>query len=130
MFLREAKTKRADGRSVTYLQLVESVWDSAKGRPTHRLVHSFGRADRLDVDAVRRLVGSLSKYLPEGAPSTTPERRITATQPIGVAWLVRGIWAQLGLDRFFASRLEREGLVARYAQALLGMVLNRQMKRR
>lgn len=125
MFIREAKTKRADGTSVTYLQLVESVWDGTKGRPTHRLVYSFGRADRLDLEAIRRLVGSLSKYLPEGATSTGPEHRITATRPIGVAWLVEGIWAQLGLDRFFASRLEREGLMARYAQALLGMVVNR-----
>ncbi len=123
MFLRETKTKRAAGEPVTYLQLVESVWDSEKRRPSQRLIHSFGRADQLDVEALRRLVGSLSKYLPEGAPSAG--RRITHTQPIGVAQLVSGLWSELGLDRFFVRRLEHEGLLARYADALLGMVLNR-----
>jgi hypothetical protein len=125
MFLRETKARRASGAEVTYLQLVESVWDSEKGRPSQRLIYSFGRADQLDLEGLRRLVGSLAKYLPEGIASVGPDRRITATQPIGVTQVVRGLWSQLGLDRFFARRLEHEGLLPRYADALLGMVLNR-----
>lgn len=125
MFLRETKARRSSGATVTYLQLVESVWDSEKGRPSQRLIYSFGRADQLDVEGLRRLIGSLSKYLPEGAPSADPKRRILATKPVGTAQVVSGLWSQLGLDRFYARRLEHEGLLARYGDALLGMVLNR-----
>ena len=128
VFVREASSKRADGSTVTYLQLVESVWDREKARSVHRVVHNFGRREDLDVEGVRRLVRSLSRYLPEGAPSEQAVgdgRRVLATRPLGTAHLVEGLWRSLGLDGFFRAALKRRGLLERYERALLAMVVNR-----
>lgn len=128
VFVREATSRRADGSTVTYLQLVESVWDREKSRSVHRVVHNFGRKDALDIDGVRRLVTSLSRYLPEGAqqtPASDDGRRVLATRPLGTALLIEGLWKSLGLDGFFRAALKRRGLLDRYERALLGMVVNR-----
>lgn len=128
VFVREASSKRADGSTVRYLQLVESVWDREKARSVHRVVHNFGRRDELDVEGVRRLVKSLSRYLPEGAPGergVEDGRRVLATRPLGTAHLVEGLWRSLGLDGFFRAALKRRGLLERYERALLAMVVNR-----
>ena len=45
MFLRESRHRRKDGQVVTYLQLVENLWNRETGRADTRVVHNFGRAD-------------------------------------------------------------------------------------
>ena len=45
MFVREVSRKNRDGSEVTYVQLVESVWNPETQRPYPKILHSFGRAD-------------------------------------------------------------------------------------
>jgi hypothetical protein len=40
MYLRETKQRRADGSSVTYLQLAESVWDGVRRRSQARIIYT------------------------------------------------------------------------------------------
>ncbi len=127
MFLRESVSRRANGSRVSYLQLVESVWDPERKRSVHQVVHSFGRKDRLDLDALRRLVDSISRHLPETGSREEGDEpaEILATAPLGTAHLIEGLWKELGLDDFFARALRRRRLLPRYERALLGMVVNR-----
>jgi hypothetical protein len=44
------------------------VWDKEKGHARAEVIYSFGRADEIDLDAIRRLVKSLCRFLcPEDA---------------------------------------------------------------
>jgi len=117
----------ADGSRAVYLQLVESRWDRARQRSVPHVIHSFGRREDLDERAVRRLVQSLWKYLPEHSAAVEAARScmVLASRPLGTVWLLEGLWRQLGLGEFFGAALRRRGLLARYERALFGMVLNR-----
>ena len=64
MFVRETTSTRKSGLEVTYLHLAHNAWDP-KRKTTHtKILHSFGRKDKLDLEGIRRLVKSLSSYLP------------------------------------------------------------------
>jgi hypothetical protein len=55
MYLRTIKCKNKDGSVVEYVQLANNVWNKEKGFAQAQAIHSFGRSDQLDVDALRRL---------------------------------------------------------------------------
>jgi hypothetical protein len=55
MYLRTIKCKNKDGSVVEYVQLANNVWNKEKGFAQAQVIHSFGRSDQLDVDALRRL---------------------------------------------------------------------------
>src|SRR4051794_41315647 len=66
----------------------------------------LGREDRLDVAGLRRLVGSINRYLGEDAGSDAGAQvgaepggglSITESRPAGGAWLLDGLWQQLGI---------------------------------
>ena len=60
MFVREVSRKNRDGSRVTYVQLVESVWNPETRRPYPKILHSLGRAD--DVSRAK-LVGLAQNIL-------------------------------------------------------------------
>lgn len=97
MFIK--KTKARSGRNThTYLQLVESVWRD--GRPTHRMVASLGREDKLDPAQVDRLIASLAPY--GKAQMVTPEAiRIIGARQYGTVYALQEVWRRLGLDEVF-----------------------------
>jgi hypothetical protein len=64
MFLRENRHQRVSGKTVVYLQLVESVWDPAAGRAVTRVVYNFGRADDPAVlDKLRTLARGILRHV-------------------------------------------------------------------
>jgi len=125
MFLKETKVKRKSGRTVTYLQLVSTIWDKERKAPRHKVWCSFGRLDRLDKSQIQNLVDKLSTYLDE--PKVTPDDvlRLGETLEFGVPYLVKGVWKVLRLDRFFIEQLKRRKYEKPVHQAILGMVMNR-----
>jgi hypothetical protein len=66
MYLRETKRRNADGSDVSYLALAHNQRDPKTGVPRAQIVHRFGRADRVDREALRRLVKSISRFLDPG----------------------------------------------------------------
>ena len=46
-----------------YLQLTHNEWDPATKTSRPKVLHSFGREDQLDRDAIKRLVASLTRLL-------------------------------------------------------------------
>ena len=63
MYLRTTQRRNKDGSVVRYYALAENVRHPGKGYVEARVVHSFGRADRVDRAALERLVASIRRIL-------------------------------------------------------------------
>ncbi len=66
MYLRETRRRNRDGSEVAYLALAHNERDPDTGMPKARIIHNFGRADRVDREALARLVRSISRFLDPG----------------------------------------------------------------
>jgi hypothetical protein len=128
MYLRTTTRRAADGTLVRYLQLAHNVWDPAARRSTVRVLYHFGREDQLDRDAIRRLIGSLSRALPPGEAliaAAPPELRFSESRPLGGAWALDGLWSRLGLHEILARALRGRRLDPAAERVLFAMVANR-----
>src|ERR687892_1940121 len=63
MYLRTTQRRNRDGSIVRYYALAENVRHPEKGHVEAKVVHSFGRADRLDRAALEQLVRSIRRVL-------------------------------------------------------------------
>lgn len=101
MYVRWTSRKRADGTEACYLQLCHNRWDPSRGCAVPKVLHSFGRRDRLDPEEVRRLMRSLQRVLGQGdAPENgSGGGRVDWrwSMPLGGAWALDCVWRQLGL---------------------------------
>ncbi|MGB3230694.1 MAG: IS1634 family transposase, partial [Mycobacterium sp.] len=100
MYLRESKRRNRDGSTVSYLQLAHSERHPVSGVPSAKVIHSFGRADTVDRDALARLVASISRFLdPQQAITAahTGEIDILDSRCFGGAWLLDQLWGRLGV---------------------------------
>ena len=135
MFVKTSTRRNRDGSRVTYLQLAHSEWDPAAKSSRTKVLYSLGRADELDRTAIERLIASLTRLLGvEPATGPGPERArvvgvpglaFTDSRPLGGAWLLDGLWQQLGIDtllRRLAAGTRRDPIVER---VLFTLVANR-----
>jgi Transposase DDE domain len=100
VFLRETRRTNRDGSVVSYLQLAHNERHPVSGNPVAKVIHSFGRADTVDREALARLVSSISRFL-------TPEQAATAaagggvevldSRRLGTAWTLDRLWERLGI---------------------------------
>ena len=73
MYLRTIQRRNKDGSVVRYVQLAHNVRHPDTGSPVAEVIHSFGREDQLDRDALARLVRSITRYLgPQAELETAP----------------------------------------------------------
>jgi hypothetical protein len=135
VFVKTSTRRNRDGSRVTYLQLAHSEWDPAAKSSRTKVLYSLGRADELDRTAIERLIASLTRLLGvEPATGPGPERArvvgvpglaFTDSRPLGGAWLLDGLWQQLGIDtllRRLAAGTRRDPIVER---VLFTLVANR-----
>src|SRR5690242_11905014 len=132
MYLRTTQRRNKDGSVVRYYALAENVRHPEKGYVEARVVHSFGRADRLDRAALERLVASIRRVLEGevGGPVTAetagaPGVAIEASFGLGVVHLAKALWARLGIGEAIQARLDERQLTAPHATALLAMAAQR-----
>ena len=130
MHLRTTSRRNSDGSEVRYLSLAHNVWDPETHRSNVRILFNLGREDQLDRDAIRRLIGSLSRVLEPGEALAlaSPELRLVESRPYGGAWLLDGLWGRLGLPAILARALDgrrRDPLVER---VLFALVANRALE--
>jgi hypothetical protein len=111
MYLRTIQRRNKDGSVVRYVQLAHNVRHPESGHAVARVLHSFGREDQLDRDALARLVGSLSRYLgvEQRAPAVVDgaggELAFLASRTLGGCWALDGLWRRLGLDEIVRAAL-------------------------
>jgi hypothetical protein len=131
MYLRTTQRRNQDGSVVRYYALAENARDPETGQVRARVVHSFGRADRLDRAALERLVASIRRVLGEdaeaGAVGTSLGKDLVIEEvfELGVVHAVRSLWDQLGIGDAIAARLDTKPAAAAYLAALLAMTLQR-----
>ena len=91
-----------------YVALAHNEWDADTRRSKAKVLYNFGRADRLDRDALTRLVASINRYLGiDEAPaaestqadttSTAEALPFVAARRLGGVWALDSLWGQLGI---------------------------------
>src|SRR3712207_9432245 len=117
MYLRTTQRRNKDGSVVRYYALAENVRHPAKGHVEARVVHNFGRADRLDRAALERLVASIRRVLAgeAGGPvvpaaAAAADIAIEASFGLGVVHVTKALWARLRLGEAIPAPLRARPL--------------------
>ncbi len=129
MYVRTIKRKNKDGSEVEYVQLAHNVWNKEKGFAQAQVVYSFGRRDQLDIDALKRLVKSLSRFLePQDAlelRNQGGDLKFVSSRPAGGAYLLKALWDRLNIGGCLQKALSERSFSAPIGEALFAMVANR-----
>lgn len=127
MFLREVKRSNRNGTQVSYLQLVHNEWDPVVGSSRTKILHSFGRTDQVDTEAIRRLIGSLSRLLDPGAAltATSPELRFVSSRPLGGTDALDGLWKAMGIDTVLNTLVSKRRITSAFERVIFALVANR-----
>jgi transposase len=128
MYVRTISRKNKDGSTTTYVQLAHNVRDPQSGFARAQVLYTFGRSDSLDLDAIRRLVRSLCRFIsPEEALEAPGSQALCfiKSAPLGGAYLLRQIWERLGLQAVLAKALKERDFIFAVEWAVFAMVANR-----
>lgn len=102
-----------------------------------RIVHSFGRADQLDRDALVRLARSIARVCgitilgpggdgaQERGGGLPDDLEILRTVELGTVMVIEALWERLGIGTTLRALLGKGKYAVAYDQALLAMTANR-----
>jgi len=129
MYIRTVTTK-----GVKYVQLAHNYRDPKTGVSKVGVLQSLGRADRLDVEGLKRLVGSICRFLePYEGKALQPGLGLDSpfefigSRELGVPWLFDALWARLGIRKTLESLLAERDYETAVERLVFSMVLNRAM---
>jgi len=132
MYIRTISRKNRDGATVTYVQLAHNVWDTRARCAKARVLHSFGRTDDLDTEALKRLAKSIGRFLtPEDAHRIQTNvhgeapLQLIRSVPLGGAYLLRSLWERLGLHTVLKDCLKERSFTSPVEWAAFAMTANR-----
>lgn len=132
MYVRTIKRKNKDGSIVEYVQLAHNSRHPEKGYSRAEVIYSFGRRDQLDVEALKRLISSLSRFIsPEEAlelQATTGNSsglRFVSSRSAGGVLVLNSLWERINIRQCLDKILTDRSFTAPMAQALFAMVANR-----
>jgi transposase len=104
VYLRATARRTKRGELVRYLQLAHNERNE-RGVPVARVIHNFGREDRLDREALLRLVRSIQRFLggEETLRAATPEGfRFLSAPESGGPHVLDALWSELGIGKAIA----------------------------
>ncbi len=133
MYIRTISRKNKDGSKVTYVQLAHNERDREKGHPKAKILYNFGRLENLDVAQIKRLVKSISRFLP---PQDALEAQVQlenrgrtfkwkCSRSFGGIYLLSALWQQLNFKKLLENRVAKREFTTPIAQAVFAMVANR-----
>ncbi|MGI9491953.1 MAG: hypothetical protein ACR2QF_06085 [Geminicoccaceae bacterium] len=137
MYLRTTKRRNKDGSTVKYYALAENVRHPEKGYVDAKVVHSFGRSDRLDRAALERLIQSVRRVLDDSGeavsldasarsgPLQIGDVEIEDSFELGVVHVAKALWQKLGIGEAIQKRVQEKKLKAPHEAALLAMTAQR-----
>ena len=140
MYLRSTKRKNKDGSTVEYYQLAHNERHPKTRKPVAKIIHNFGRADRLDRKELVRLCHSIARVCglivtdPYDEPAGSSEKEsvrlgdnlaIRQTLALGCPMVIEALWERLGLKKTLEDVARSAGAQIPYERALLAMVANR-----
>lgn len=133
MYIRTISRKNKDGSKVTYVQLAHNERDPEKGQVKAKVLYSFGRLEHLDIEQLKRLVKSISRFLP---PSDALQAQAVLHSggrnfkwkrgcSFGGVYLLSALWQQLHFQTLIEERVADREFRTPIAQAVFAMVANR-----
>lgn len=108
MYLRTTTRRASDGTVVRYVQLAHNR--RVNGVTQAQVLVNLGREEHLDAEGLRRLVGSIRRWLGDGdggGPVTAQAPRVLDVRPVGAVWLLDGLWKSAGIDRALVAGADR-----------------------
>jgi transposase len=129
MYLRKTQRKNRDGSVVRYVQLANNR--RVNGTTQAEVLVNFGREDTLDLDALRRLVASINRYLGQDDDVAAPlgaaggPLEVESARPLGAVWLLDGLWKLLGIGAALAEVLGARRFRTDVERTLFALVANR-----
>src|SRR5579885_1997067 len=127
MYLRTIQRRNKDGSVARYLQLAHNE-RTERGQVVARVIHSFGREDELDREALARLVRSISRFLEPGeqlAAAASEELRFLESRPFGGGYLLDALWRRLGIEAALVRLARGRRLSAAVERLIFALVCNR-----
>lgn len=132
MYLRRVTRKNKNGSQVAYLQLAHNEWDPKAKYAKAKVIYSFGREDKIDRVALKRLADSIIRYLsPEEVPyakesiDEAAHFLIESSKRLGGAWTLNQLWHKLGLDDILKELLTNRNHETDIERLIFSMVANR-----
>jgi len=139
MYLRSTKRKNKDGsHTVEYYQLAHNERHPETRKPVARIIHNFGRADKLDREQLVRLCKSIGRVCGleindplmdsaaiESETGLFEDFTIKKTFSFGCPMVVETLWDRLGIKKTLVGLAKARGLQIPYERALLAMTANR-----
>ena len=133
MYLRTTRQRRKHGPDAIYYQLAENYYHKTRRRSETRVIYTFGRADQVDPEALRRLAQSIlrvanAEQIDLPARSFPPEVGIDDLEQVytyGVLYTARALWEEVGIGPLLRAKMQQTGCEAPHDLALLAMTANR-----
>ncbi|MFI7135979.1 transposase [Nonomuraea sp. NPDC050153] len=125
MYLRSTPRRNKDGSVVRYLQLAHNEWDQASKRSKVQVIYNFGREEKASSrEALVRLVASAIKFLdPAQILAVAADGlEFVESRPLGGAWVLDGLWRQLGIDATLRRMCREGGLDAATERVVFALV--------
>ncbi len=131
MFIRTVSVKKKTN-TFRYVQLVHNYRDPKTGVSKTQVLYNFGRAEKLDLDAIRRLIKSLAKLLaPEEAVAVVRQLdekfgfEFLGSRQFGGSFFLDGLWKQLRIDTTLKKLLTGRDYQIPVERLIFAMVANR-----
>ena len=133
MYLRTTRQRRKHGPDAIYYQLAENYYHKERRRSETRVIYTFGRADQVDPEALRRLAQSLLRVANDDridllARQFPPDVGIDDIEQVsmyGVLYAARALWEELGIGPLLREKMEQDGCPAPHDTALFALTANR-----
>ncbi len=130
MYLRTTQRQRKDGSAVRYVQLAHNR--RVGGVTRAEVLLNLGREDELDVEGLRRLAGSITRYTdgerPDVAEVAGEGLEVICSRPFGGAFVLDALWRRLGVADALAAALGSRRFQADVERVLFALVCNRALK--
>ena len=133
MYLRTTRQRRKHGSDAIYYQLAENYYHKERRRSETRVIYTFGRADQVDPEALRRLAQSILRVANDDridlpARKFPPDVGIDDIEQVfdyGVLYAAHALWEELGIGPLLREKMQQDGGDAPHDTALFAMTANR-----
>ncbi len=135
MYIRTPTRKNKDGSKVEYVQLAHNYRDPKTKTPKAKVLYSFGRREDVDVEALKRLVKSICRFLePEDVKEAAEALgedwpfEYLGSKQVGAAWLLDEMWGKFGVGKVLKKLLKNRKYRLPIERLLFAMIANRALE--